>query len=107
MAKILIGCRLPHGLTLTHPTSKKTVTIDGLNKLKVIGSTHAVTEVDADFWATWKTVYSDYKPLKNGSLFEARGVREADDKGKELAAEKTGFEPMAQDTAGVKKATEE
>lgn len=104
MPKVLIGCRLPNGLTITHPTTKKQITLNGLFQSKIIGATHALTEIEQEFWDTWKTAYKDYKPLKNGSIFEARGVREAEDKAKELKDEKTGFEPVAQDSGGVKKA---
>jgi hypothetical protein len=101
---VIIGCKLPNGLTLTHPVSKEQVTVAGMHASKVIGSTHMNTPVDAEFWAAWKTAYSDYAPLKNGSIFEARNETEALAKSKELRKEKTGFEPMAQDAAGVKKA---
>lgn len=104
MAKIVIGCKLPHGLTITHPASKTKVTIAGMNASKVTGSTYMTTEVDADLWAAWKAVYPDYAPLKNGSIFEARSGTEAKEKAADLAKEKTGFEPMPKEAAGVKAA---
>lgn len=105
MAKeiIIIGCKLPHGLTITHPLDKNVkVTINGLNSSKIVGSTYVTTEVDADFWATWKAAYLDYAPLKSGALFEARTQTEAAAKAKELAKEKTGFEPINPESLGVK-----
>lgn len=104
MAKILIGCRLPNGLTITHPVTKDKVTIAGLHSSKVIGATHVTTEVDADFWETWKIAYPDYAPVKSGAIFVARNATEAQEKAKDLRKEKTGLEPMPQDAAGVKKA---
>lgn len=105
---VLIGCRLPHGLILRSPLdSNVTVTLDGLKSSKVIGATYVVTKVDADFWATWKKAYSDYQPLVNGSIFEARSEDQAKYKGKELAKEKTGFESMAQEQPGIKPATKD
>lgn len=104
MAKIVIGCKLPHGLTITHPVTKEKVTVAGLHASKVIGSTYMTTEVDADLWAAWKTVYSDYAPLKNGAIFEARSATEAKEKAADLVKEKTGFEPMPKEVAGIKKA---
>lgn len=101
--KILVGCRLPNGLTITHPETKQAVTLAGLRSVKIIGSTYATTEVDADFWATWKKVYSDYAPLKNGAIFEARSGTEAKEKATDLEGEKTGLEPMPQEAAGVVK----
>jgi hypothetical protein len=102
--KIVIGCRLPNGLTLTHPTTKQKVTLAGFHSSKIIGADHMTTEVDADFWAAWKTAYPDYVPLKSGAIFAASNVTQALGKAKDLLKEKTGFEPLAQDAAGVKKA---
>lgn len=109
MANILVGCRLPNGLTITHPVSKQKVTIAGTYSSKIVkkdgspAADYVTTEVDADIWDTWKKAYSDYGPLKSGAIFEARNRTEALDKAKELKNEKTGFEPMAQDALGVKK----
>lgn len=104
MPTITIGCRLPHGLTIHHPSDRKiTATIAGMNASKVIGSTHMTTQVDADLWAAWRKAYTDYAPLKNGAIFEARGEAEAKDKAKELRKEKTGFEPISPESHGVKK----
>jgi len=109
MAKILIGCRLPNGLLLHHPDkekrdSHKTIKIAGLRDSQIVGAPYVTTEIDADFWEAWKTAYSDYAPLKNGSIFEANSAANAQAKGKELAKERTGFEPMKQDAMGVKPA---
>jgi hypothetical protein len=105
MAKILIGCRLPNGLTLHHPDPEKRnvkVTLAGLNRLKIIGNTHNTTEVDADFWELWKTAYSDFAPLKTGAIFEAKSLTDAGAKAVELVKEKTGFEPLEKDAPGIK-----
>lgn len=105
MTKILIGCRLPHGLTITHPARPNIkATIAGFHASKIIGATYSTTEVDADLWAAWKAVYTDYKPLKTGAIFEARSGTEAGEKAKDLVKEKTGFEPLAPEANGVKKA---
>jgi hypothetical protein len=101
MAKIIIGCRLPNGLVLTHGNSS--ATLAGLHSSKIIGATHVTTEVDAELWEAWKTLMGkDFAPLKTGAIFEARNETEALAKSKELRKEKTGFEPMQQDAAGVK-----
>lgn len=104
MARIIIGCRLPNGLTIAHPVSGEKVTLDGLYKARIVGSTHVSTSVDAELWEAWKaSVGKDYAPLKSGAIFEARNETDALDKAKDLRGEKTGFEPMAQDAGGVKK----
>lgn len=106
MAKgiVVIGCKLPHGLTLKSPLDPtEKVEIKGMNSSKIIGADYVTTEVDEDFWATWKAAYLDYAPLKSGALFEARTQTEAASKAKELAKEITGFEPMPQETKEIKK----
>lgn len=105
MAKIIIvGCRLPHGLMIHNPLDpEQKVTLNGLNKTKIIGATYATTEVDAEFWETWKAAHEgSFAPLDSGAIFEARSATEAADKAKELVKEKTGLEPLAPDANGVK-----
>lgn len=110
---ILIGCRLPHGLTLTHPISKTKITLGSRFSL-ILGSNgqyadkgYSTTEVDTEFWDTWKIAYRDYAPLKSGAIFEAVSASEAKEKAKDLESEKTGFESMDKDSAGIKSADKE
>ena len=99
---VLIGCRLPNGLILELPNDpSKTVELNGLNKAVIIGADHATTEVDAEFWEAWKAKNSDYAPLLNAAIFEAKDAASAKSKAKEVEKVKTGFEPMPQDGAGV------
>ena len=103
---IIIGCRLPHGITLSHPKNpKQLVTLNGLNKSLIIGATHATTEVDSSFWAAWKAATTDFTPYKSNAIFEASSVKDANALAKELAKEKTGFEPREQTAPGIEKAT--
>lgn len=109
MAKIVIGCKLPNGLTLVLRNKEKEtedrVTLLGLNSSKIIGANYITTEVDADFWAQWKaSVGANYAPLKSNAIFEARNETEALAKAKEFRKEKTGFEPMQPESLGVKPA---
>lgn len=108
MEMITIGCKLPQGLIIIHPSNpERKVRLNGLKDNKIIGNNFATTEVNAEFWATWKMSYGDYQPLKNGSIFEARNQPEAEIIGKELAAVKTGFEPLVPSSHGVKTATKD
>lgn len=103
--KVIIGCKLPNGLTLIHPAQPhERVTLAGLHSSKIIGATHVTTEVDQDFWDTFKAAHKDYAPLKSGAIFEARNETEALAKAKELKKQKTGFEAMEPESAGVKPA---
>jgi hypothetical protein len=104
-SKVLIGCRLPSGLLLQLPRDRKIqVKIDGVASSKIIGSSFAVTLVDADFWAEWKAAYAKSPLLTSQVIFEARSEAEATSKAKELQKEKTGFEQMPQQALGVEKA---
>ena len=116
MAKetVLIGCRLPNGLVLHHPKNRNiTVRLAGTyetkleNGLFVPPKMFSTTVVDAEFWGAWKEAYSGFPPLKNRAVFEAHSDQEATAKGRELKKEKTGFEPMEQDSIGVKPATKD
>lgn len=110
MPIILIGCRLPHGLTLTHPNPdvEDKVTLAGTwsNPLRRPDGSpavdHVVTTVDAEFWEVWKKAYSTYLPLKNRSIFETRSEQDASAKMKELRKVKTGFEPISPESLGIK-----
>lgn len=103
---ILIGCRIPNGLILHHPLQPDVkVTLAGLSSSKLIGATHVTTEVDAEFWETWLVVHKGkFQPLDNGSIFEASSEDAAKRIAKDLAKQKTGFEPLDQKAAGVKPA---
>lgn len=112
MPTILIGCRLPHGLTLTHPNPEVTekVTLAGTYSNPLRRPDHSpaadfvTTPVDVEFWEVWKKAYSTYVPLKKGAIFEARNETEAAAKMKDLRKVKTGFEPVNPDTLGIKSA---
>jgi len=111
MAKIVIvGCRLPHGITLEHPMNPTVkVELTGKNKALIIGSDHATTEVDADFWAQWEGVNKEFPALKSGAIFVAKNASDATAIAKENKDRVTGFEPMRTDgkderASGVKSA---
>lgn len=110
MPTVLIGCRLPHGLTLTHPnpdvTEKVTLAGTWSNPLRKPdhspAADYVVTPVDAEYWEVWKKAYHTYKPLRNGSIFEARSEQDAAAKMKDLRKVKTGFEPAFPDSLNIK-----
>lgn len=111
---LTIGCKLPHGIVLEDPTpgSVKTVELNGLNKIIIIGATYAATQVPADFWAAWQAFHGDFPALKSGAIFVAQNEVDAAAMAKELENETTGFEPMKKNgkdkrAAGVKTASAE
>ena len=105
---VTIGCKLPHGIVLDHPLDpEKKVELRGKNKALIIGADYGTTEVDGEFWETWKTVHKDFPALRSGAIFEAANASELTAVAAELEDETTGFEPMAQNAQGVAPADKE
>ena len=105
---VTIGCKLPHGIILDHPLNpEKKVELKGKNSSLIIGAEYGTTEVDGEFWETWKTVHKDFPALKSGAIFEAANASELAAVASELEGETTGFEPMAQNAQGVKPASQD
>lgn len=95
--KVLIGCRLPHGLVLEY--RGVSVTLKGKNSRVVAGlyvpeQDFATTEVDADFWEAWLKEHSTFPAVTSNSIFVANDSSSADAVAKELRAESTGFEQL-------------
>lgn len=111
---IVIGCRLPCGITLdlVNAAGKEVkVLLNGQNSAQegspiilLSERDYGVTDVDAEFWEAWKKQYADFQPLKVGAIFEAKDERDAKAVHRELKAEKTGHEPMPQEGGNIKKA---
>ena len=105
---VTIGCKLPHGIVLDHPLDpSKKVELRGKNRSLIIGAEYGTTEVDGEFWETWKTVHKGFPALKSGAIFEAANASELAAVAADLENEATGFEPMAQNAQGVKPASQD
>ncbi len=103
-AKVLVGCRLPHGLIIEHPTDpNKKVELQGRNKSRIIGATHCVTEVDGEFWQAWQMFHEKHPALKSGAIFVAKDSKSVKAKARELEKQRTGFEQMSQAQGDLKK----
>lgn len=108
-AKVVIGCKLPNGFTLVLQSSAKgelneelgRVTLGGPQSSRIKGATFGTTEVDSEFWETWKKLHHKSKILRNHSIFEARSNQEAEAKAKDLSKEKTGLEALSPEAHGV------
>lgn len=93
MAKqIVVGCKLPNGIVLE--VGKTKVALNGLNRTKIIGSTHGTTDVDEEFWKAWSAENKEFPAFKSGAIFAAASQNEVAAMGKSLAEVPTGFEPM-------------
>lgn len=105
---VTIGCKLPHGIVLDHPLDpSKKVELRGKNRSLIIGAEYGTTEVDGEFWETWKTVHAEFPALRSGAIFEAKNANELVAVAAELEDEATGFEAMPQEAQGVKPASQD
>jgi len=101
----MVCCKLPHGIVLHHPMdANNKVTLNGLNKVTIIGAKYVTNAVDTEFWDHWILANADFSAVKSGAIFVAKTVQDAEAIAKETENEKTGFEPMRKDSLGVKPA---
>ena len=100
--KVIIGCKLPNGIILE--VGDKQQVIKGLNSIVIIGAPYRTTEVDADFYAAWLEEHKEFPAIKSGAIFIAKNFESIKSVAEDLKDEKTGFEPMSQETLGVKSA---
>lgn len=101
----LIGCRLPHGLIIRDPLNPaKSVQIAGMNSSKIIGAPYVTTIVPAEMWDMFVASNPKFPALKNRALFECKDEKDAEAKGMQYRAIKTGLEPMKKEVMGVKPA---
>jgi hypothetical protein len=120
MAKVLIGCRLPNGLTLeiinlqVDPTTGKPlnvlqpaprnderrVVLNGANSVntKILRAAaipvYGKTLVDETLWEEWCKFNAKHPALRNGALFMAKNDAEFDAKAKVGLQVRGGFEPL-------------
>ena len=105
---VTIGCKLPHGIVLDHPLDhSKKVELRGKNRSLIIGAEYGTTEVDGEFWETWKTVHAEFPALRSGAIFEAKNANELVAVAAELEDETTGLEAMPREAQGVKPASQD
>lgn len=94
MPKILIGCKLPHGVTLKGSKGQDIV-INGMNTTRIVGG-FGISYVDESEWAYVTMTYSDFDPILTGAIFtnSTAKVAEIAALGDELADQRTGFEGL-------------
>lgn len=91
--QVLIGCKLPHGITLNGPHGP--VTLNGMNTSRIAGG-FGMTTVDGDVAAYLGAVYEDHSAFKSNAVFvsDSYKVAEIAAMARELQDEKTGFEGL-------------
>ncbi len=105
MAKtVVIGCKLPHGLTFKGSESQD-ITLNGMNTALVTGG-HGITHVDESEANRFFKVYEDFAPVTSLAIFYNGSAKVSDlaAMGHELRGEKTGFEGLdpAKPAVGLK-----
>jgi hypothetical protein len=121
MAKITVGCKLPHGLHLdVKDNAGKThrITLKGAHhanpaELQIPngrGATFGITTgVDKDLFDRWMAEHKDFPAVKNGSIFAAESPERVKAEGGEKSKEVTGFEGLdpSKNNGGVETADEQ
>ncbi len=73
-----------------------------------VATPYVTTEVDADFWTSWKLLHcsgkDSFKPFSSGAIFECPSVDDAKRVYRERENEKTGLDALSQNAEGVKPA---
>ena len=108
---VTVGCKLPHGIVLEHPTNPTVkVALKGKHAATIIGAEHSNTEVDVEFWQDWSKANANFPAFKSGAIFVGKSSVDVDAMAKDLKGLNTGFEAMRTDgkderAGGVKTAT--
>lgn len=94
MSIVVLGCKLPHGITLEGSQDQQ-ITINGTNTARIAGG-FGITHVDDAEWAFLQMKYSDFTPIITKAIFTLGDddVNSLIDFGTDLAGVKTGFEGM-------------
>lgn len=96
--KVWVACKLPHGIILELPKSDnpddgiETVTLNGLNKVRIVGATYGITKVDQQFWERWIKANPKYPAVQSGAIFMHKSEDSVEAIAEEYKERKTGFE---------------
>ncbi|KMW73661.1 hypothetical protein TI10_05255 [Photorhabdus luminescens subsp. luminescens] len=92
MATVIVGCKLPHGLTIEIDENR--VTLNGINSSTIIGGYGLTYDVDKAFFDKYLELHADTKLVKNGLIFAQEKLKEARTEAEEKAELKNGLEPI-------------
>lgn len=106
-AKVVIGCKLPHGLILT--VNGVSVALNGTNSTDIVGGYGITPDVDSAFFDAWCRANSQHPALGGGFIFAHGTTAEAKAQAKDNAENRNGFEGIdpAKPGNGVEPATEQ
>lgn len=96
MSKVVIGCKLPHGIVLEGIGGQ--IELNGM-KTSLIPGGFGVTVVDADEAAYLFATYEQHAAFRNNSIFTSENAKTSDLSAiaRELEGERTGFEGLNPD----------
>ncbi len=91
---VVVGCKLPHGLTFTTPDGRK-VTLNGMNTAVIAGG-HGITRVNENDAAIFFATHKTFAPVVSKAIFynDSDKVEDLAAMAVELKNEKTGFEGL-------------
>jgi hypothetical protein len=94
MATVIIGCKLPHGLTFKGSDGMP-ITLNGMNTSLVAGG-YGLTHVNSDEAALFFANHADYDPVLNKAIFthHSDDVRDVHAIAMEFEGIATGFEGL-------------
>lgn len=121
---ICVGCKLPHGLIMQMdrliedkasdgavvrkyvPVGKE-IKLNGANTSSVIGGYGITENVDAEFFDAWLAQKMEHAFIQQNLVFAMPTISGVQDRAKEQAAVKSGFEPLNPDkpAPGIERAT--
>lgn len=108
MSNVLIGCKLPQGITVNinaHDPASGKLVLNGMNTSLVHGG-YGITSVEKSSAEMFFATHADYDPVKAGAIFTHNTDKVADliDVAADLKGEATGFEGMdpSAPMAGIK-----
>ncbi len=94
MSTVLIGCKLPHGITFKG-SEGQAITLNGMNRSMIEGG-YGLTHVDESEAALFFATHADFAPVVSQAIFthQTDSVGDLHDMSLDLQGEKTGFEGL-------------
>lgn len=89
-AKVVVGCKLPHGLILT--VGGTSVELNGTNSTDIVGGYGLTPDVDGSFFDAWLRENNQHPAIAGGFIFAHETTAEAKAQAKDNAANRNGFE---------------
>lgn len=93
MNTCVVGCKLPHGLSITLADGQ-TIELKGANASRIVGGHGLTPGVPAELFQKWLKENRALQFVRSGLIFMHTDVASANDMAKERTATRTGLEPI-------------